>query len=126
MLLCLYGVCCFVFFFKQKTAYDMRISDWSSDVCSSDLAVAGGARPQGRCGGRDRTEEPPHWREGGNVPGSGVGEAGGVRQLPRVANRKSSPEGEGDRRSRWRGIPPSHTPPPPRGWSPSPFRGGRS
>src|SRR3546814_7667864 len=28
--------CCF--FFKQKTAYEMRISDWSSDVCSSDLA----------------------------------------------------------------------------------------
>src|SRR3546814_6633943 len=30
-------VFCF-FFFKQKTAYEMRISDWSSDVCSSDLA----------------------------------------------------------------------------------------
>src|SRR3546814_2793004 len=29
------------FFFKQKTAYEMRISDWSSDVCSSDLGVAG-------------------------------------------------------------------------------------
>src|SRR3546814_4197777 len=28
---------CVVFFFKQKTAYEMRISDWSSDVCSSDL-----------------------------------------------------------------------------------------
>src|SRR3546814_7036225 len=28
-----------VFFFKQKTAYEMRISDWSSDVCSSDLHV---------------------------------------------------------------------------------------
>src|SRR3546814_1175953 len=28
------------FFFKQKTAYDMRISDWSSDVCSSDLRGA--------------------------------------------------------------------------------------
>src|SRR3546814_7524940 len=28
----------FVFFFKQKTAYEMRISDWSSDVCSSDLS----------------------------------------------------------------------------------------
>src|SRR3546814_10832304 len=28
------------FFFKQKTAYEMRISDWSSDVCSSDLADA--------------------------------------------------------------------------------------
>src|SRR3546814_7178108 len=27
------------FFFKQKTAYEMRISDWSSDVCSSDLSV---------------------------------------------------------------------------------------
>src|SRR3546814_5570255 len=38
-------MCCFgwhvlfFFFFKQKTAYEMRISDWSSDVCSSDLAV---------------------------------------------------------------------------------------
>src|SRR3546814_12285803 len=28
---------CYIFFFKQKTAYEMRISDWSSDVCSSDL-----------------------------------------------------------------------------------------
>src|SRR3546814_4448715 len=40
--MCLYivVVCCmyiFIFFFKQKTAYEMRISDWSSDVCSSDL-----------------------------------------------------------------------------------------
>src|SRR3546814_16022926 len=31
-----------IFFFKQKTAYEMRISDWSSDVCSSDLAKVGG------------------------------------------------------------------------------------
>src|SRR3546814_3415019 len=30
-------VCMVFFFFKQKTAYEMRISDWSSDVCSSDL-----------------------------------------------------------------------------------------
>src|SRR3546814_6572670 len=29
----------FFFFFKQKTAYEMRISDWSSDVCSSDLEI---------------------------------------------------------------------------------------
>src|SRR3546814_5041840 len=38
---CVCSVCVFavssVFFFKQKTAYEMRISDWSSDVCSSDL-----------------------------------------------------------------------------------------
>src|SRR3546814_2282262 len=33
--MCLFS--CSVFFFKQKTAYEMRISDWSSDVCSSDL-----------------------------------------------------------------------------------------
>src|SRR3546814_1130152 len=35
---------CFVifFFFKQKTAYEMRISDWSSDVCSSDLTAQDG------------------------------------------------------------------------------------
>src|SRR3546814_9870890 len=34
----MYYIICFVFFFfKQKTAYELRISDWSSDVCSSDL-----------------------------------------------------------------------------------------
>src|SRR3546814_5126334 len=36
-----------VFFFKQKTAYEMRISDWSSDVCSSDLHGAHGAGAEG-------------------------------------------------------------------------------
>src|SRR3546814_10540907 len=46
--------CCIFFFFKQKTAYEMRISDWSSDVCSSDLgadrrvAVARGRQLQWR------------------------------------------------------------------------------
>src|SRR3546814_6188396 len=35
---CSVGIMLF-FFFKQKTAYEMRISDWSSDVCSSDLPV---------------------------------------------------------------------------------------
>src|SRR3546814_5377551 len=44
---------CF-FFFKQKTAYEMRISDWSSDVCSSDLVIfeapdlQGGIKPVGQ------------------------------------------------------------------------------
>src|SRR3546814_3165326 len=33
-------VCCSVFFVKQKAAYDMRMSDWSSDVCSSDLKMS--------------------------------------------------------------------------------------
>src|SRR3546814_2786079 len=38
-MVCIIGLCCF--FFKQKTAYEMRISDWSSDVCSSDLVHLG-------------------------------------------------------------------------------------
>src|SRR3546814_10125947 len=37
---CMHIVKLYVFFFKQKTAYEMRISDWSSDVCSSDLRPA--------------------------------------------------------------------------------------
>src|SRR3546814_4565293 len=39
----------YFFFFKQKTAYEMRISDWSSDVCSSDLEILGAAQRVGRC-----------------------------------------------------------------------------
>src|SRR3546814_1321326 len=39
------------FFFKQKTAYEMRISDWSSDVCSSDLVLAA-------CADRQRLVQP--------------------------------------------------------------------
>src|SRR3546814_5177695 len=41
MVMLVYEVLCVLvgFFFKQKTAYEMRISDWSSDVCSSDLAT---------------------------------------------------------------------------------------
>src|SRR3546814_6838050 len=38
--MCVNLLCVFLFFFfKQKTAYEMRISDWSSDVCSSDLLL---------------------------------------------------------------------------------------
>src|SRR3546814_21101314 len=43
-----------VFFFKQKTAYEMRISDWSSDVCSSDLR----GFPAGGEGGLEPDPEP--------------------------------------------------------------------
>src|SRR3546814_7326032 len=41
MLICLCDYFYFFLFFKQKTAYEMRISDWSSDVCSSDLSRHG-------------------------------------------------------------------------------------
>src|SRR3546814_18391966 len=52
-------VCVVVFFFKQKTAYEMRISDWSSDVCSSDLFGFGACNrhAQARYAGSD-----PQWR----------------------------------------------------------------
>src|SRR3546814_3872668 len=43
-----------IFFFKQKTAYEMRISDWSSDVCSSDLP-------------REQTVKHVHVNEGGQA-----------------------------------------------------------
>src|SRR3546814_7337143 len=62
-----------IFFFKQKTAYEMRISDWSSDVCSSDLhdawgefdRVAGDQAPLApieriQVGQRDRRFRPPN------------------------------------------------------------------
>src|SRR3546814_5306181 len=42
------------FFFKQKTAYEMRISDWSSDVCSSDLLAADHQRMFRRAGAQHR------------------------------------------------------------------------
>src|SRR3546814_5000716 len=71
-LMCLYSY--FIFVFKQKTAYELRISDWSSDVCSSDLLgrVAGaepeprrdGGQADGRGCGRD---VPGHGRAGGTV-----------------------------------------------------------
>src|SRR3546814_3207541 len=54
MLVSIYFFLCLFFFFKQKTAYEMRISDWSSDVCSSDLVLAGrGSERDGDGGNND-------------------------------------------------------------------------
>src|SRR3546814_13504245 len=44
---------CSFFFFKRKTAYEMRISDWSSDVCSSDLGAMEMASVAGHCAGSE-------------------------------------------------------------------------
>src|SRR3546814_2702893 len=65
----------FFFFFKQKTAYEMRISDWSSDVCSSDLPVVLRIARQHRVGARDQrgprrfvlAAQVPQHRAGGQV-----------------------------------------------------------
>src|SRR3546814_8888655 len=61
-------VCLFVFFFfKQKTAYEMRISDWSSDVCSSDLPEIG-IRPSAQgADGADGTQQYRHPAGGADV-----------------------------------------------------------
>src|SRR3546814_3056569 len=75
------------FFFKQKTAYEMRISDWSSDVCSSDLGdlhglcprpallfQGAGADPGGESGERRRVAhvcaEDDRGTAGGTLPGT--------------------------------------------------------
>src|SRR3546814_8572224 len=50
----------FFFFFKQKTAYEMRISDWSSDVCSSDLRSR--RHPAGHQGDRGDCRDSRHSR----------------------------------------------------------------
>src|SRR3546814_1227957 len=53
----------FFFFFKQKTAYEMRISDWSSDVCSSDLwSSIGGWAP--RCSHKAISNASHRWQSG--------------------------------------------------------------
>src|SRR3546814_9653852 len=59
---------CYVFFFKQKTAYEVRISDWSSDVCSSDLpADDPGAAGLAPAGGRAKRHRPSTLANGGEV-----------------------------------------------------------
>src|SRR3546814_15566425 len=55
-----YCICGF-FFVKQKTAYEMRISDWSSDVCSSDLPRSPATRGCG-CSPTARPRTPTSWR----------------------------------------------------------------
>src|SRR3546814_3343391 len=66
----------FFFFFKQKTAYEMRISDWSSDVCSSDLEQRFHRRREGRgrgCPGDRRR----HQEDAGGAAGMGEREVDG-------------------------------------------------
>src|SRR3546814_8901137 len=89
----------FFFFFKQKTAYEMRISDWSSDVCSSDLGRRDDLQraPRRRPGRQHRLLDrralrPPGPHERGRLGGRrvrfrGVGAAPGGSRLP---DRKST------------------------------------
>src|SRR3546814_10987969 len=65
MMLRVYGCVSVFFLCKQKTAYEMRISDWSSDVCSSDLAGEDPGLPL-ECGGASLRLAAP--ADGGAVP----------------------------------------------------------
>src|SRR3546814_2062867 len=59
---------CFFFFFKQKTAYELRISDWSSDVCSSDLRQAApDPRRDPRRPRQRQADRQDHRRGGGQI-----------------------------------------------------------
>src|SRR3546814_194548 len=74
---------CF-FFFKQKTAYEMRISDWSSDVCSSDLwRTVEGAEKNDAGQIPARGDHPRLHRREGNRQARGAAHGGGrLRQSP--------------------------------------------
>src|SRR3546814_3072904 len=89
------------FFFKQKTAYEMRISDWSSDVCSSDLdrQVAGHFLPDGPLGG-DRRRDRPCRHDGEDLRERR--EAPGLQHRPaRSEERRVGKECVSTCRSRW-------------------------
>src|SRR3546814_5539856 len=120
LLLCVYFGFVF-FFFKQKTAYEMRISDWSSDVCSSDLPEAvevAGAHPLGGAGqgtdgpadraGDEHQEQQAEQDQGGERQRRQPQPPGGVRLQPvgcrlgmRSEERRVGKEGVSTCRSRW-------------------------
>src|SRR3546814_1637739 len=91
LILCIFSFYGF-FFFKQKTAYEMRISDWSSDVCSSDLRDLarhaqddpGTSRARKICDAHGRRDEPPHGivgrgdDQGQSCRGRGIGRGSGA------------------------------------------------
>src|SRR3546814_1520690 len=96
-----------VFFFKQKTAYEMRISDWSSDVCSSDLGMdmsgmshgAGHAAPMDH-GSASASGHSMKMRDVANAPQVVLGP--GVQTIaPRSEERRVGKECVSTCRSRW-------------------------
>src|SRR3546814_7918383 len=102
----------FLFFFsKQKTAYEMRISDWISDVCSSDLGrlgAAGHARGAGRDAAARAVPGPGRRQVAGRVSdrrgGTRAGAAAGTRLArggARSEERRVGKEGVSTCRSRW-------------------------
>src|SRR3546814_1188130 len=101
-------ICGMFFFFKQRTAYELRISDWSSDVCSSDLRALHLKRDNRRLhrdavveAGVERSAR--HHREQGDVGGGEAGRARGrIAALGgRSEERRVGKECVSTCRSRW-------------------------
>src|SRR3546814_6796956 len=82
----------FIFFFKQKTAYEMRISDWSSDVCSSDLPLDDVDDSAVRDIHVPRTDEILHLRRGRGARGAADRER--VAERAALALREDAGRGE--------------------------------
>src|SRR3546814_1271283 len=92
-MLCTYSI---LFFFKQKTAYELRISNWSSDVCSSELAESEQSQGEGSPDGgshhrvRSRLEasRPSRGAQGPELRGPARGEARPDREIGRASCRE--------------------------------------
>src|SRR3546814_1680329 len=92
----------FIFFFKQKTAYEMRISDWSSDVCSSDLIDRRHLRDHGDAvgvAGPDVVAGVDHAQA--DATGNRRGDAAVFEIQPRPEERRVGKESVSTCRSRW-------------------------
>src|SRR3546814_5753009 len=91
------------FFFKQKTAYEMRISDWSSDVCSSDLVDREAATAQASRRSRPTSPVRPPQRPHGNRRRHNGSRAAGFcpRRQKRSEERRVGKECVSTCRSRW-------------------------
>src|SRR3546814_12816526 len=91
------------FCFKQKTAYELRISDWSSDVCSSDLGQGDLDR---RAGGVVRATHARIRRDRARSHDPGAGDAVGTRPYALIRHPGSSPGSPRLLKCRsWHGIP---------------------
>src|SRR3546814_6199639 len=93
----MYAVFVFFFLLKRKTAYEMRISDWSSDVCSSDLGKIGHGDEPGAAGADHQRAGADAGHQHGGI-GDHLGQHRGDQMLPDTGGRAEQIDQE-DRKS---------------------------